>query len=358
MAKWSPGKRVVVLGAGATRGAEYVVAPKPGAPRLLCLPPLNADFFTQLQRIDTVKHQDLIRNVVDDILRIYEPNFTLTLEQYFTQLEAMLAMVKEAVVAAPNFGPDRVADMRTRLLWAVAAVLEESADVAKADSPARLNPCSYHAGLVKVLKARDTIISFNYDCLMDDALRSQGGRKWSARYGYGFPRPTRVEGFEGWSGDTAVHGENRSINLLKLHGSLNWFPFPAVETGRIQLRQKPYKQRGEKLYEIIPPEYAKSIGSRPIFRTLWSKAELALRRSSTIAFIGFSFTPTDLHVDALFRLALTANRNLERVIIVNPSAEHRRRIRSILARSLQGGARLIQFDMFEEFAPHAHELLI
>src|SRR5206468_3056679 len=51
MARWSPGRRVVVLGAGATRGAEFVVAPNDKAALLRCLPPLNADFFTQLQRI-------------------------------------------------------------------------------------------------------------------------------------------------------------------------------------------------------------------------------------------------------------------------------------------------------------------
>jgi len=46
MPQWSPGKRVVVLGAGATRGAQFVVRPPQGAAALGCLPPLNADFFT------------------------------------------------------------------------------------------------------------------------------------------------------------------------------------------------------------------------------------------------------------------------------------------------------------------------
>jgi hypothetical protein len=357
MVQWSPGRRVVVLGAGATRGAEFVVDPSDEAPPLACQPPLNADFFTQLQRITSDRHQDVVDGVIEDILEIYGPNFTLTLEQYFTQLEAMLSMVRDAIVAAPNLGPDDLVEKRTRLLNAVAAVMEESADVAKAESPARQHPCSYHAQLVDVLRPRDTIISFNYDCVIDFALRSGGGRRWSAKHGYGFPRPNRVEGFEGWSGENAVHGVNSTINLLKLHGSLNWFPFPAAASGTIKLRQKPYKQRGEKLYEIIPPEYAKSIGVKPIFRSLWTRAELALRRATTMAFIGFSFTPTDLHVEALFRLALAANRKLERVVVVNPSEGHRRRIRSILSRPLAAGVGLIQFDTFRDFAPHTTELL-
>lgn len=130
-----------------------------------------------------------------------------------------------------------------------------------------------------------------------------------------------------------------------------------AETGKIRLRQKPYKQRGDKLYEIIPPEYAKTIGAKPIFRALWSRAELALRKSSVITFIGFSFTPTDLHVESLFRLALAANSKLERIVIVNPNQEHRRRIQDILTRPLEREVRLVLFDTFAEFAPHAGPML-
>jgi hypothetical protein len=79
-----------------------------------------------------------------------------------------------------------LAEMRLRLLDGLSAVLEESADVAKHESLARSNPCGYHAGIVNALAPRDTIISFNYDCVMDNALRENGKGKWSAKYGYCF----------------------------------------------------------------------------------------------------------------------------------------------------------------------------
>jgi hypothetical protein len=44
---------VFVLGAGATRGASFV-----GLGQDPCLPPLDADFFVQLQRIESDKHAD------------------------------------------------------------------------------------------------------------------------------------------------------------------------------------------------------------------------------------------------------------------------------------------------------------
>src|SRR5215813_8591177 len=89
VAPWSPGSNVVVLGAGATRGAEFVRQNSP-----MCLPPLNADFFTQLQRIPTAKHQPAIEGVLNDVVGLYGPDFALTLEDYFTQLEAMLSTVR------------------------------------------------------------------------------------------------------------------------------------------------------------------------------------------------------------------------------------------------------------------------
>jgi hypothetical protein len=358
MARWSPGRRVVVLGAGATRGAEFVVAPPDGVAPPGCLPPLNADFFTQLQRITTERHQDVVRAVVRDVVGIYGPNFSLTLEQYFTQLEAMLTTARQAKVVADYYRPTNLIAMRTRLLDALSAVLEESADVVKTNSLARRSPCSYHAMLVDVLERQDTIISFNYDCVIDHALRTTGVGKWSARFGYTFPNASRVEGHAAWSSEQAPTAHNRSINLLKLHGSLNWYPFPEADVDPLRLRERPYKQRGQKLYEIVPPEYVKSVDARPIYPTLWSNAELALRRAESVAFIGFSFTPTDLDVEALFRLAMASNnRKLKRVVIANPSDQHRRRIRSILATALQDGAVVTQFDNFRDLAPHLGELL-
>ena len=348
----------MVLGAGATRGAEFVVAPNDKAALLRCLPPLNADFFTQLQRITTDRHRETIRDVIRDVVRIYGSNFSLTLEQYFTQLEAMLVTARVAKGVPAEFKPIALTAMRTRLLDALSAVLEESADVAKQRSPARTHPCSFHSELVRVLQPQDTVISFNYDCVIDHALRTRGASKWSARIGYTFPNASRVEGFAPWNAPKAPTTMNASINLLKLHGSLNWYPFPDDPDGEIRLRERPYKQRGQKLYEIVPPEYVKVAGSRPIYEALWANAELSLRRAEVLVFVGFSFTPTDLDVEALFRLALASNkRQLKRVVIANPNQEHRRRIREILAPALEGGALLSQFERFGELSPHLEELL-
>jgi hypothetical protein len=350
MAHWSPGENVVVLGAGATRGAEWV------EPTSACLPPLNADFFTQLQRIQSTKHQGVVSDILRDVVGLYGPNFSLTLEQYFTQLETMVEMSELVDLKAPRYTRERLGNMKLRLLLGVSAVLEESADVVKVTSEACKNPCGYHRALVEAMSPRDTIISFNYDCVIDHALKTAGAEKWSAQYGYGFNEPHRLVGFEKWNAPDAPERENASVNLLKLHGSLNFFPFPE-DGGEIRLRERPYRQTGNEVYEIIPPEFAKRI-DRPEFQTLWRRAERAVRLAKKVTLIGFSFTPTDTHVDSFFRTALAGNTKLEEVIIVNPSQNDRRRIRSVFGTQLsRGKVRVVQFDYLSEFAHQAKAVL-
>lgn len=207
------------------------------------------------------------------------------------------------------------------------------------------------------LAAKDTVITFNYDCVMDDALRRHAAGRWSAQYGYCFPNPARVTGHESWSAPGTPSEHNKSINLLKLHGSLNWRPLPEDDSAEIKLRERPYKQKGDKDYELVPPENSKQLENRAVLKKLWGSAERALRRAEVLALIGFSFTPTDLHVDSLFRVALAANQRLKLVVIVNPDPEHRRAIRAVMTPQLARDIRLVQFDRLGQFAPHVVDLL-
>ena len=295
MPPFSPGNRVLILGAGATRGATD------SADRQ-CLPPLDSDFFTQLQRINRDKHRDAIRGVIKDVVDLFGPNFDLTMEEYFTQLEAIGRTVRLAGNTSPAFSAGSIGQKRDRLMKALAAVLEESTDVSKRGTPA----CGHHAKLVELLKPRDTVISFNYDCVMDHTLRTHGSGKWSAKYGYCFPAPTRVDGCENWDAPSPPRKAQDSIYLLKLHGSLNWvLPSAAgARSGRIKLKERLYQQRGTPRFTIIPPEWAKNIEGDENFATLWRDAERAIRNATSVALVGFSFAPTDLHVESLFRVAL------------------------------------------------------
>jgi hypothetical protein len=334
----SPSGRVVILGAGATLGASF-------SRSATVKPPLNADFFTQLQRAGG-KHQEIVAHVMKDVVDLFGPNFSLTLEDYFSQLESMIDASRHAPKAVAKLTGADLRERRKRLMKGLAAVLEASTD----DAIRGKDGCSRHRKLVAHLKPRDTVISFNYDCVMDDALRRAGDKKWSARYGYAFLRPSRVaeEGATHWSPANPAPNMNSTIYLLKPHGSINW-QLPTTDEGEIVLKQRLHQQRGTPRFTIIPPGWAKRESEDPIFEDLWRKAERALRHATKIAVVGFSFTPTDLHVEAVARLALARGTALKALVIANPSPDDRRRIRSVFSKQLEHGAVVRQYEDFQEF---------
>ena len=343
MAPFSAGKRVVVLGSGATRGA----ATSEGR---VVKPPLDADFFTQVQRITTDKHVPNVERVMQDVVELFGSNFTLTMEEYFTRLESFEAMSELALASERALSTNEIRLKRDRLMTVLAAVLEESTDVSKKNSPV----CEYHSALVAQLEPRDTIISFNYDCVVDHALRRTAPGRWSAKYGYSLPNPNRVDGHAHWDADQPPVGSNNTIKLLKLHGSLNWqLPTAGSAGTRIRLKQRLYQQNGTPRFTIIPPEFIKNIRDGSNFEALWRNAERAIRHAEVIALVGFSFTPTDLHVDSLFRIARAGGNNqLRSLVIANPSQSDRQRIRSVFSRSLEQGCLVRQYETLGDLATH------
>lgn len=331
----------MLLGAGASRGADFGF-------RAACDPPLNRDFFTQLQRI-TEKHTELVRRVMRDVVELFGANFSLTLEDYFTQLEFLIATSE----GMPSSGGYRLAAelrrKRDRLMAALSAVLETST-VKGAIAGTGARGCTYHRALATHLQPGDHVISFNYDCVMDDALRRAADGRWSAWTGYDFPPRFTVEarGATAWSPAGAqklLHPE--TILLLKLHGSVHW-QLPKDTSTVVTLKQRLHQQYGTPRFDIIPPQWNKQLAG-PVFRRLWRSAFTALARADRIAIVGFSFTATDLHVESLFRLALNES-PLRTLVIANPSADDRERVRRVFASALARTSAVVrEYDGLADF---------
>jgi hypothetical protein len=337
------GKRVVVLGAGASRSARFPQGTRPD-----CLPPLNADFFTELQKISSPQFSKLIGEVVNDVVRLYGSNFTLTLEDYFTQLEFGLRV---APIAAQDAQKERaeIEKKTERLMHALHAVLESSTNRLIKGAG-----CSRHRKLVRSLDARDTIISFNYDCLIDDALRRSGNAKWNAATGYCFPSDYVIEGAEYWN--PAKPATGNSIRLLKLHGSVNW-KIPRTKRAEdakvIAIKERIHKQHGWPQFTIIPPVWNKEPDNK-VFEHIWGECVESVRQAEMIVVAGFSFSRTDLLAQALFRMALRdkhqgGGTRLKRLVIASPSPETRRHIRQIFDVPLQQDDVIVrQYDTFQD----------
>jgi hypothetical protein len=335
----------VVLGAGATRACSFV---KPH--ERSCIPPLDADFFTQLQRVPAGKHQIQITAVMRDVVQLFGGNFAVSLETVFATLEHTIRMLKTTGSERAYKRSDLEA-MRDRLLGAIAIAMEASIAHRSDGKPSRFpRDCKSHSRLVRdILEPGDHIISFNYDCVIDHALRTSGDGKWSARYGYGFdlgPRGRNLDGDAAWNPKEEA-ARDGTIHLHKLHGSLH-FQFKGETSRKVRLKERPYtKQSGTPRYSIIPPESNKAY-DKGLFALLWKNAAAAIARANYIVVIGYSLPVTDLHATALFRTSVKPG-GLRSLVVVNPDRDARRRARSVLQRGLSDDTRVLSFDRFEEF---------
>jgi hypothetical protein len=337
---------ILVLGAGATRACSFVRPEK-----WPCLPPLNKDFFTQLQRVPDKKHQNDINAIIKDVIELFGANFAVTLEDVFSTLEHTIRMLS-VTQKQRAYKKSHLQAIRDRLMAAIAIVMEASLAEHGDDGHAKQSalPCKYHEKIVnKILRRKDHIISFNYDCVIDYALRARGDGKWDPHYGYGFnlgPRGTNIEGDDAWRPEKPA-GQNTTIHLHKLHGSLH-FQFGEGDSKKVRLKERPYtKQHGTPRYSIIPPESNKAY-DKGIFAVLWANAAEALGRARNLIIIGYSLPATDLHATALFRTSIRSEQ-LKSLTIVNPSREDRARIRSVVQRGISTETRVLSFDSVREF---------
>jgi hypothetical protein len=247
------------------------------------------------------------------------------------------------LVGRPANNPYRL--IRENLIQALAAVLDESVG----HEP----ECVYHQDLVKSLTPRDTVISFNYDWTIDHNLRVYGQGKWNPLAGYGVG-VYRDAGANFWATRRANRGPlfpSSTIKLLKMHGSMNWFPVPIErEHSRVRLRQRWWHQQGDLRFEIAPPEWNKRIRAG-VYKEIWRRARKALRTSHALVFIGYSLPETDLPARALLLVDAVQDKcvPLRWLIIVNPDPKVRDRIRHILMPRMTDTTRTIIFDYFEQF---------
>lgn len=230
---------VFILGAGATRGCSFVNEMKRQGH---CVPPLDGDYFTQLQRVSSNAHAARIKRLVEGLVNWFGANYTLGMEQVFCHLEHAERMLchlgKEA-------GQDyqRVLALKKDLEQSIAIILGESLTKVKPGGLGsyELRECDWHDKIVgNLAEIGDAFVSFNYDCVIDDSLRRRGHGKWNAHYGYGFKLKPKGHGLQGdrhWSptGGEEV-SQDDTIKVHKVHGSLHF-----TETkGEPSLKQRPY----------------------------------------------------------------------------------------------------------------------
>ncbi len=197
------------------------------------------------------------------------------------------------------------------------------------------------------IKNSVTCLTFNYDDVLDQALARTvlptpisahfEDKYWHPDGGYGFFCQSSASciGENSWGGNIST-----SMNLLKLHGSINWrirlgsakpYPLGAIvhhESWGAHERFESTVQAieshlsGEQF--IVPPVLGKSALKEPILQRIWGEARSVLRDAEDVVFVGYSCPVTDLAASFLFSDTISLKR--QRVTVVNkPESQKKKR---------------------------------
>ena len=337
-------KTVFILGAGATRGARRHKLLK----RKRLKPPLNSDFFqvartyARAQGADSADEKRLER--LNRFFRAYLP-----MKQQNLNMETAFSLLFMAKDFPHIYGPIRGRHRKAGDRPEIEDFLRLTYNILTAFDGSSNDKTAYDR-LVSRLGPNDTLITLNYDTLLDSALVRRG---WNPKVGYCLVGGKRKVNWKPKTLDTDT--DMGKVCLLKLHGSLNWFVrgsfnnLSAVFTKKTVRVEKPRKNEIQgHVRQIVPPIYGKVFG-HDHWRSLWSKAYHSLCEAETLIVIGCSLVDTDFHLRALLGRVTQQRKNedklFKRVVFVDRS-----RIRKKWANALKGSySRNSAYPSFEAF---------
>jgi hypothetical protein len=179
---------------------------------------------------------------------------------------------------------------------------------------------------------RNSFVTFNYDLLLDKAV-AINDRDLLGDYAVPFASVLNFDQYE-----RIRRGERlpRDVDILKLHGSLNW----AVCT-RCKAPHLAYYWQYNHLPQdycrhcqcplsavLVSPTPRKRIEQHPFLADVWRRAQEVLCRANEIVVVGYSFPEADAEARHLFRNSLARCAGRPRVFLVEPICEVLKKIRT------------------------------
>lgn len=331
---------VMIFGAGATRGG---LEGKEGPP-----PPVDTDFFAIANQLRGHGTPGFVRRVLKTVWDLYGRINGVSLERYYRDIETRAMIGKFAKTAnQPKNWNKRRQDLE-ELIRRV--YIHTTCNTNK--QPTEPRKSETHQKILGCLKKGDTIITFNYDLLIEESFET--GRIWTPVDGYG----ADVQGkTHDWCRIWLKNRENKKpseskIRLLKLHGSLNWVLY---RNRAIRLKPRPYavgSGRIEKI-SVLPPGWNKRVDRNP-YKLFWREARLRLEKCKTLIILGYSLPETDLLAQALFaevvRTRVARKIYLKQLHIAEPNDSVKERFITLFTPALHFGGSLFKYRDLREFS--------
>lgn len=332
---------VIIFGAGATRG---------GLANQEVPPPIDKDFFDIANQLVGHGTPTLAKRVLNDVWQLYNRTNGIGLETYYRDLETR-AIIGEFAKTANQ--PKNWHKRRKELEELIRRVYVQT--TVKDAHETRVEPkkSKIHQNLLKELKKQDSIVTFNYDLLIEESFLS--AKVWNPVDGYGIQTSGKTKGWtKRWLQTRDYTADESKLLLLKLHGSLNWESYP----GGIRLKPKPYlvstrngRTRFEKI-SILAPGWKKAIEKNP-YKRFWRAARLHLEKCKTLVVLGYSLPETDLLAQSLLaevvRTRVARKEHLRQLHLVDPNEAVKERFIRLFTPTLGPRGKVFMYYDVDEF---------
>lgn len=327
----------ILFGAGATRGAF----PDKSFP-----PPVDRDFFEIAGLIKGRGTRAVARKVLNSVWELYGRTNNVGLEEYYREVETRARIGSFA--KSQNKPQDW--ERRKKELEELIRRVYIHTTVDLSQSPPRPLKSAVHQQLLKRLGRGSTVVTFNYDMVIEESIES--GKLWNPRDGYaikivGVTHEWTRQWLEARKVDILSKSE---IHLLKLHGSLGWVQYA---NRQIRIKKRPYvvREGATEKISVCPPGWNKPIDRNP-YKTLWRQARLKLESCKSLVIIGYSLPETDLLARALFsevvRMRAARERYLSHLVLVDPSEIVKERLTTLFTPALGPYGRIVRFGSLKD----------
>ncbi len=288
-----------------------------------CGLPTQAGLFKALINQADPKDVPRLRNM----LKLFFPHIDETadsyppFEQFLSLLTASLDLSSDEEGSLAMFPREQQEKVRQYCLRQLRMVLVDRSESYRKNESAIQK-------FVRCLKTGDTIITFNWDVLIEQALRH-------AKKNFGF-------------------FSHADITLLKLHGSLGWYLLKDIDRDKLLEFDKFDETLGAlkpehlnslldvpSLPYIVTPEHQKRPSERRAMRPIWEQAYDRLGRAareegSKVVVVGYSLPPEDFDARLLMRMGIGACGDDKKMLhIIDPDTEVKARYSSCITSNIK-----------------------
>jgi len=318
-------KRVYILGAGSSIGHSKGIFPS------------LAEFFTTAEKQGLVKNSEF-----DKVLKfakkvtgkdlLSKKSKAIDVEALFTHIEIELERSSSSELLS-------IREQLHKLIQSVLLSLETKINISQGE---------YHLLCSKLQpqpQPQDTIITFNWDLLLDNIL----GRKETLKK-YSKGGSAIIDGlYEQFFFRLAACGEGTLDGItiehpyqewdsefghyLKVHGSIDWF-YCSNDQCRASRKVFPLSEPAKQHYcaechepvvlLVIPPVINKAYRQHPLIRRIWNVAAKEMSVAEELVIWGYSLPTTDFYATWLFRQARQSL--LKNITIINPSTFSKKKV--------------------------------